>query len=312
MPAVRRADISETLRQRVLDAVHLKRLSIGSRLPSARTLAAELGADPRVILAAYRALEREGIVATRPGSRAFFVAGVPGGDSLAPTTEWLVDVLAGSLSRGVRVPEFAEHARRSVETLRLRAACLECKADQLLWLCRELQDDYGIAASAVDTGALQGSDDLPVAVGSADLLLTTPSHESEVRPIAERLDRPLIVVAWRTDLIAELNRLLDAGPVYFVGTDPRFADKLRRLFADARSPENVRSVIVGRDDLTSIPPGSHAWVMRSAREVIVEMPPRLHVLSTLRAFSAETQRTILRFVVRANLAALAGRRSAMA
>lgn len=309
MATSRRVQISETLRQRVLNALHFQRLAVGSRLPSARTLASELDADARVILAAYRALEREGVVERRPPSRAFFVAGTSDAGTLAPTTEWLVDVLVGSLARGVHVPDFPEHARRSLETLRLRAACIECNTDQLVWLSRELEEDFGIAAARVEPGELRESDHrLPPEVRSADLLLTTPAHEEEVRPLAERLGRPCFVVTWRADLMAEVTRLLALGPVYFVGVDPRFADKLGRLFATVQGGDNVRPVILGRDEVASIPPGSPAWVMRTARERLGEVPAHVRALSTLRAFAPETQRAILRFVVQANLAALASRR----
>ena len=160
----RRADISATLRQRVLSAVHFRTLGPGRRLPSARTLAAELNADPRVILAAYRSLEREGLVERRPPSRSFFVAGGADDGVPVPTEEWLVNVLIDGLERGVRAPDFPEHARRSLETLRLRAACVECNRDQLVWLTRELQEDYGVAATGVEVDALDDPDDLPAAV----------------------------------------------------------------------------------------------------------------------------------------------------
>lgn len=311
MGMTRRAEISDTLRQRVLDALHFQRLAAGSRLPSARTLAAELGADTRVILAAYRSLEREGVVERRPPSRAFFVAAdAEGGETLVPTAEWLVDVLAGSLARGLRVPDFAEHARRSVETLRLRAGCIECNTDQLVWLARELQEDFGIAPTTFELETLRRDDELPSALRSMDLLLTSASHEEEVRPVAERLGRPLIVASWRRDLMAELTRLLAEGPVYFLGTDPRFVDKVRRLFDAAADASNVRPVILGRDDIGGIPAGSPVWVMRTARDALGGMPPHLHALSTLRAFAVETQRAILRFVVQANLGALARRPTA--
>lgn len=305
MATSRRAEISETLRHRVLSALHFQQLRPGSRLPSARRLAVELGADPRVIVAAYRALEREGIVERRPRSRAFFVAGTLRGETLAPTAEWLVDVLAGGLARGVRAPDFPEQARRSIETLRLRAACIECNRDQLVWLTRELQDDYGIAATGVELDTLASDEDSSSLLRGADLLVTTREHEREVRPLARRLERPLIVVDWRRDLRAEVTRLLAAGPVHFIGTDPRFADKVRRLLAPADGASNVRPVILGQDDPSGIPPGSPTWVMRSAREVLGEIPSHVRTLSTLRSFDADSQRAILRFVVRANLAALA-------
>jgi GntR family transcriptional regulator len=303
----RRGDISDTLRQRVLSALHFGTLRPGSRLPSARVLAMELKADPRVVTAAYRHLEREGVVERRPPSRAYFVAEErPATGALTPTAEWLVEVFAGALARGVPAPGFPEHARRSVETLRLRAACVECNGDQLVWLCRELQEDYGLVAAEVDVATLRDADAVPPALRSADLLVTTAFHVQEVQDTAERLGKPVVVATVRPDLTAEIGRLLQEGPLYFVGTDPRFEQKLRRLFPGPDTA-NMRAVLVGRDDVGAIPAGAPAYVMRTARDLLGGVPPHLRPLSTLRAFSPETQRAILRFILRANAAALGAR-----
>ena len=303
----RRSDISDTLRQRVLSALHFGTSHPGDRLPSSRTLAAELVVDARVITAAYRQLERDGLVERRPPSRAFFVADSPAMvGARVPAAEWLVEVFAGGLARGVPAPDVPEHARRHLETLRLRAACVECNRDHLVWLCRELQEDYGLVASEVDVATLRDADVLPPALRSADLLVTTASHAEQVDPVAERVGKPLVVATVRPDLTREITRLLAGGPVFFVGTDVRFASKLHDLFGEAH-PENVRPVIVGRDEIDAIPDGSPAYVMRTARDLLGGVPAHVRPLSTLRAFSPETQRAILRFIVHANASALGAR-----
>jgi DNA-binding transcriptional regulator YhcF (GntR family) len=303
----RRNDISDTLRQRVLSALHFGTLSAGSRLPSARILAAELKADPRVVMAAYRQLEVEGMVERRPPSRAYFVVETrPAAGALTPTAEWLVEVFAGSLARGVPAPDFPEHARRSLETLRLRAACVECNRDQLVWLCRELHEDYGVLASEVDVASLSDDEPLPSARRSADLLVTTGRHADVVQRLGDRLEKSVVVATIRPDLAAEIARLLAEGPFYFVGTDPRFERKLHQLYRDAPAG-HLRIVLVGRDDVDAIPDGSPAYVMRTARDLLGGVPSHLRPLSTLRAFAPETQREFLRFILRGNAAVLGAR-----
>ncbi|MDF1501342.1 GntR family transcriptional regulator [Roseisolibacter sp. H3M3-2] len=303
----RRDDISDTLRQRVLSALHFGTLRAGSRLPSARVLAAELNADPRVVIAAYRSLEAEGVVERRPPSRAHFVVETrPAAGALAPTAEWLVEVFAGGLARGVPAPDFPEHARRHFETLRLRAVCVECNRDQLVWLCRELQEDYGVVATGVEIEALRDDEPLPPALRSADLLVTSASHAEEVQRLGERLSKPVVVATIRPDLSAEIARLLAEGPLYFVGTDPRLEGKLQSLFPDAPTG-HVRTILVGRDDVGAIPEGAPAYVLRTARDLLGGVPAHLRPLSTLRAFAPETQREILRFILRGNAAALGAR-----
>ena len=235
-----------------------------------------------------------------------------------------MDVLAQALDRDIPVPAFPEHARHAVERLRLRAACVECNTDQQVWLSRELAEDYGVEAVGVEldiaAAALAdlSTDDaspaadasavvrfLPPELRRADLLVTTPAHAPVVQSLAERAGKACVVATQRADLSAELERLLAAGPVYFVGTDPRFAAKLRALFSTWAHPEHVRPVILGAADPGAIPAGAPAYVMRTARDRLGGVPPQARVLSTLRALSRETRAQLLRYLVRANLHASA-------
>lgn len=303
----RRAEIVDTLRQRVLTALHYDTMRPGSRLPSARVLAEELDADPRVVTSAFRQLEREGLIERRPGSRAHFVGRVRTADgSSAPAVDWLAEVFVEGLARGVRPPDLPERVRRSFETVRLRALCVESNADHLAWLRGEMADDYGVASVGVEADSLGDDEVLLPAARSADLLITTVYHTDEVRTVAQRLRKPFVVVAVRQDLQAEILRRLAAGPFYFVGTDARVADRLRLMF-DGAPDDNLRVLLVGRDDVTSVPDGSPAYVLRSARERLGGVPPNLRPLATLRAFSHVTQRAILQLIVRANVAALDAR-----
>ena len=61
-------DIAGKLRQRFFSGLHLGILEPGIRLPSANEIAVEMGVDRRVVLQAYRELEREGIVELRQRS----------------------------------------------------------------------------------------------------------------------------------------------------------------------------------------------------------------------------------------------------
>jgi GntR family transcriptional regulator len=61
--------------QQIVDQVKrdvaLGRLAQGEKLPTIRQLAAELVMNPNTIAKAYRQLEQEGIIVTRPGAGAF-------------------------------------------------------------------------------------------------------------------------------------------------------------------------------------------------------------------------------------------------
>lgn len=303
----RREEIAGILRQRVVAGLHLGLLRPGTRLPSARTLAAEFEADPRVVLAAYRQLEADKLVELRPRSGVFVAdTAASAGETLPQTAEWVVEVLVQAIGRGVPAVDFPERVRRCLTTVRLRAACVECNQDQTVGLCHELARDYGLTTTAVDLASLDSAAP-PRGVREADLLVTTSYHAREVQHVAERLGKPWIAVSHRPEFIAEATRLLAREPLYFVAMDPRFAEKLAEMFASAPGATNLRVLIVGRDDLSTIPADAPVYVMSAARAELDEPALQARVIPAPRVFSPETAGTLLSFIVSANIAAMKDR-----
>jgi len=301
----RRAEIADTLRQRLLSGLHLGELKHGQRLPSARELAREMAADPRVILTAYRVLEQEGLVELRPRSGIFLLATDSSAGGLQRRThDWMVELLLGAVERGIPAPDFPERLRRSLETLRLRVACIECNVDQIDELSHELHTTYGFDVSGVDVYAMVESSRLPKEVRRADLIITTHFHAHEVQPIATELEKPLIVAELLVDGFAEVARRLAEGPVYYVVVDPRFAKKLGKIFASAPGSANLRVLIQGRDDLDQIPSSAPVYLTRLVRERLPSRSPLGPPIPPARVFSPETSRVLFAFILRANSAAL--------
>ena len=106
-------------------------------------------------------------------------------------------------------------------------------------------------------------------------------------------------------------RRLHDGPVYYVATDPRFERKLRRMLAPLGRVDNLRVLLVDRDDLDTIPPDAPTYVMSSARARVTERYGARDVggpgrpIHPPRSLSDDTARELLTFLVRANMAALA-------
>jgi hypothetical protein len=278
-------------------------------LPSARELASEFGVDRRVVLAACRELAEEGLVEMRPRGGIYVAAGL-GGTAGVPalSEEWIADVLAEGVSRDLPLSALPEWLRRSVETLRLRVVAVEGTADQIAGLCRELRDDYGLEASGVNIAAIRsGEDDVPVEVRRADLLVTTHSHARVVRRLAERLGKHCIIASVRSDLIGDEWRLLLRQPVYVVVDSPKFIETIRRFFASTPGADNLRPLVLGRDDLSAIPDGAPTYVTQRARERLGDSRIAGRILPPARLFSPESAREIIGFIVHANLEALTRR-----
>ncbi|MDQ3556467.1 MAG: GntR family transcriptional regulator [Gemmatimonadota bacterium] len=303
----RRGEIAQLLRQRVVAGLHLGMLRPGARLPSLRSLASELSADPRVILAAYRQLEAEGLVEVRSRSGAFVGhTAVATGEMLPQMAKWVQGVLIEALARGVPPIEFPERVHRCLRTVRLRAACIECNEDQITGLCAELEKDYGLETSRSDIETLRSAA-LPEQIQRADLLVTTRYHAAEVQRLAERLGKRWIAISLRAEFLAETARLLEQGPVYFVAKDPRFEGKLAGMFASVPGAGNLRVLITGRDDLSRIPQDAPTYVMQAARGQVKNLSLLARVIPAPRVFSEDSARELLSIILSVNIAELGAR-----
>ena len=295
-----RAAITEGLRERIVAGLHLGALKPGDRLPSLRGLGAELGTDPRVVMSAYRQLAAEGLVRLRPRSGVFVQSPPDGGEEILPdVAAWVVDALLRGLSRGIPPTELRRQARACLDTVRVRAACLECNDDQIYALREQVARDYGFDAVGIDADALARHEPLPPGAAEADLLLTTRFHAAEAQRLGRRRRRPVIVATLDPVFRTEVERMLAAGPVWWICTDPRFAAKLPRMFPG--SP--VKPVVLGPRPPADIPPGDTVYATRRAAERLPHGWRGGRVVTIPRVFSAETARALLAFLVRRNLEA---------
>ena len=299
--ARRREVVREGLRQRVTSGLHLGQLCSGDRLGSARQTAREVGIDYRMVVAALRGLERDGLLEIRPRGGIYVGRRAPSIRSrrLPGFGDRLVALVLDELASGLPVAAVAERLRHCLDTLGLRAACIECNDDQLDFLCHELQAGYGLESVRVEIDRLRGEP--PLAVRQADLLVSTTFHAGDVRRYAARLGKPCVIVTLDAQRQADVTRLLAERPVYLIGTDRRWAAKARAIWAGEPGAERLHTFTLGDHPLESIPEEAALVVMPRARQLLAgnsllerALPPR--------GFSRDTARQILSFLVQANLA----------
>ena len=90
--------------QQVRQALRLGLLEPGDRLPTAQQVVTALAINPNTVLKAYRDLERDGLVAARPGLGTFVVGRLPRTDPAAQAkfrkslSAWLNSARAAGLS----------------------------------------------------------------------------------------------------------------------------------------------------------------------------------------------------------------------
>lgn len=307
----RRLEITDLLRRRVRLGLHACSLTAGDRLPSTRELAADFDVDHRIVVAAYHQLVAEGLVEMRPRG-GIYVANVPPGAAREPmpAEQWLHDVLIQGRARDMSVRGVIDALRRATETLRLRAVVIHGVADQLVGICRELEEDYGFETTAVHADALTSSN-RPPEVREGDLVVTTPAFESVVRRIAAQAEKPCIIADVRADMIGGEWRLLLRKPVYVIVRDAHFRDALIAFFQHTKGKENLRVLVADRDDVAAIPAMAPTYVTRGARDWLRAQNREHEIggrsLPNARTFSSSTADELITFILRANLAALSSR-----
>lgn len=283
-------------------------LAVGSKLPSARTLAAEFDVDFRVILSAYRTLADEGLVDMRARGGVYVAAQAASARGMPTLLEgWISDVLTQALQREIPAPEFHEWLRRCTETLRLRACVVASTDDQCYGLCRELTEDFGLEADGLTADRVRDVSPIPLSVRRADVIVTTKAHAEWVRALAADLKKPAIVIDVRPDLLGGEWALLLRQPVYAIVATEEFGRMLREFFASVPGVENLHVVVFGRDDLTSIPPDAPTYVTQRVRASITGEKIPGKILPAARTIRSESAREIFAFIVRANIGALAAR-----
>ncbi|MGI8499239.1 MAG: GntR family transcriptional regulator [Gemmatimonadaceae bacterium] len=294
----RQQTILQILRERIEHGLATGTLEYGDRLPSARKLAAELEADPRVVLAAYAQLAEEDLVELRPRSGVFVAAkGAYQRDPEAAPNRWILDTLAGAVTRDMTPNVLIERIERTLFSRRVKAAVVECNSDQIFSMAEELETYFGLEVIGVDLDELRGRTVLPAYLNDVNFVVSA-MHSEEVERIAKRLGKPFVITKIRPDLIARLLRLLARGAVYFLVSDPRFRDKLRRLAAPLPGSANFHVLVAGPDDLREIPAGAATYIVRRVRSrgSIEQHPGR--EIPAQRIFSADTVRQILALITK--------------
>lgn len=267
MPLQKVKSIITSLRYRVERALEMGALKTGDRLPSARELSREMGADPRVILSAYRALEQEGLVEIRPRSGNYVSArNIISQTSAPPPTPVVVDILSEAISRGYSTKEFAGYLADASFGRRLQAAVVTGTSDQSEGIARELHDDFSVSSVLVSPKAVRQDQERASGLKGADLIITTQTFGVSVSRVAKRMQKPVIVLTVRSNIISDEWAALLRRGVNVIAADRAFVGLLRQYLSGSPQAEHVKMFVVGEDSLSGIDPGSPTYVTQAARK----------------------------------------------
>lgn len=297
--------IVEAMRGRVLRGLQAGTLIPGDRLPGSRDVAVEFEVDYRAAIAAYKELHAEGLVELRPRGGVYVAPRTPAAGGIPPISEsWAAEIFASALNRGIGAPELMDLLPRCLDTLRLRATVIAETEDQLHGLCRELHDDFGFEAQGVLSSDVRGVTPTSLVIRRADLLVTVAAHGDWVSALGGELQKEVIIIGVRPELRQGEWTMLLRRPVYVVVATVQFGEMLRQFYAAIPGIENLRILVLGTDDLASIPDGAPTYVTQGVRKQLgaTRIPGR--IIPAARTIADASAREIFAFIVRENLQAL--------
>lgn len=302
MAAHRRTFIASTLQKRIEHSLRTRALAPGDRLPSTREIGTEFDVDPRVALAAYQLLAEEGLVVLRPRSGVFVAPASSPSEDRSPSVDFLADILVAGIVRGFSLLRFTDDVRIAALGRRLRATVIANTADQAYGLSRELKVDYGLETTTLLPEHVAAARAAHSALQRTHLVVTTRVMGTEVSALAAKLGKPVIVADFRPPFVEdEWKTLLRSGRAYIVAADPRFLELTRNYLQSVMDLRNVRMLLAGRDDLTTIPPRAPTYVTEAARQMLGKFQIPGQLIPPPRLLAENCVRAIVSFIVTTNM-----------
>ena len=303
--------LSDRLRDRILNALHLGLLRPGDRLPSIRTLWREMGVDHRVVAQAYRVLEQEGLVEVRGRSGVYLAPQDQyGGELLAETARWMAGVLVEAWKRRIAISDVPELIRRCTSSVALRCGLVESNVDQMTAYGAELEEHFGLSPVPVEISPVPlPRPDRSVEFHAVedrlremDLVVSTSYHARLVRKAAENVGIPAVILTVNHEVVETIQRRLREGRLTVVAVEPTFGDRMRAMYSEDE-PDRVQVVLADDEaGLSALDPDEPVLLTRAARQRLGDRVDNLPLLLPHSpTFSAHTARELLGVIIRLNL-----------
>lgn len=302
--------VVDRLRDRILVGRYFGRWGPGDRLPSVRDVARHEEVDRKTAAAAYRRLQREGLVRVEPRS------GVYLGPDMADNTrdplrrlhaQWLENALTSAAELGLSSADVARmlHGVARIEAQRIPV--IDEDAEHATVLARELAQrtslqfmpatPHELRATARPFRATLFAVATPAArLGMESVMRRTPVVAATLEPqLLERVGRtaedgPVAVVVGTRGLMDELRRALDHGLV-------EGGERVRIVLAPAASGAAEREALYAGVEGARVVlwPGTPAWAVERLTESATEDLHQDALLSaaTLTRIMAQVARTTL-------------------
>lgn len=281
------AIILDRLRERIVSGIYFGSWRPGERLPSIREIAEAEGVDRKTAAAAYRRLEREGLVRVHPRSGVYLRV-QRASEAATPLEKlyrrWLENTYARASALGLRTNTILRLVSSVAEIERLRVPVIEQDWPQAETIAAELRDRAGINTVAVPLSQINRDDP---AWNEAPFLVTTPYCRSALHALDN--SKPIVEATLATETVRELKECMRQGELTVVVANDGIATRLRPFLERAQNGGGETITIASAEDpahlandtkrarMVFLWPGTPQWAEES---ISARTPVRpLHCLS---------------------------------
>jgi DNA-binding transcriptional regulator YhcF (GntR family) len=219
------AIILDRLRERIVSGIYFGLWRPGERLPSIREIAEAEGVDRKTAAAAYRRLEREGLVRVHPRS-GVYLRMQRSTEAATPLEKlyrrWLENTYARASALGLRTNTILRLVTSVAEIERLRIPVVEQDWPQAETIAAELRERAGINTVAVPLNCVNREEAVWT---EAPFIVTTPYCRAALQGIDA--SKPTVEATLAADTVRELKDCMREGELTVVVANDGIASRLR-------------------------------------------------------------------------------------
>lgn len=264
----------------ITDKIRSEELITGFKMPTERELSEQLGISRNTVSAAYKQLEKEGLLISRQGKGTFVAEEsdrILRGDSQERIMH-LVDLgLKEALDYGMEAKDFLrlveERVNEKLDLIRKASAVyVECNTEQARYFAHQIETGTGMKCTPLTISDLiEMNDETRLLLYKTKVIVSTFNHVAEVQEYVDGFGKSVLGVAINPDLktMVRIARLAPDTKLAFVSISEEFKNKVQQTFINAglneldlvytntQDSKELASVLEGRDQILVSPGRLH-------------------------------------------------------
>lgn len=260
----------------ITDKIRSKELSAGFKMPTERELSEHLKISRNTVSAAYKDLEKEGLLISRQG-KGTFVAEESDRIIHGEVHERILHLVdAGmkeALDYGMEAKDFlhlvAQRVEEKLDLIRTASAVyIECNTEQARYFAQQIEAGTNMKCDPLTIADLiEMTDETRLLLYKAKVIVSTFNHVPEVLEYVESFGKTVLGVAINPDLktIVRIARLPRETRLAFVCISDEFKSKVQQAFDNAgltdldlvytntQDPDQLERILADRDQIIVSP-----------------------------------------------------------